>query len=171
VDAASAEVGVIGGAPGNICRPSTTTSLNGGACDLAGTEDCAQAESDKNADKNTMAADRKHAILEPVRNVPALCFERVTSLSVCEPEPVRNVLGCAFVAPGIVPQPEARADESARKEQVTGVDFLERRKTDCVDVITACAGSPAQALCVFGVVAGRSSAKAKARAGESARKV
>src|ERR1700733_5370022 len=32
------------------------------------------------------------AVLEPVRNFSAVCFERVTSISVCESEPVRNGL-------------------------------------------------------------------------------
>src|SRR3984885_1098511 len=36
------------------------------------------------------AADRKCAILEPVRNWSVVCFERVTTNSECEAEPVRN---------------------------------------------------------------------------------
>jgi len=41
--------------------------------------------------KGSAAAARFHfTILEPVRNVPLVCFEHVTSIFECEPEPVRN---------------------------------------------------------------------------------
>jgi len=44
-------------------------------------------------------ADRNTSILEPVRIVTGDCFLRVTAISVCESEPVRNEMKTSTQAP------------------------------------------------------------------------
>src|ERR1700735_945419 len=79
-----------------------------GICVAAGAEACGHAESAKIAEKISTAADRLNAVLAPVRNFSVVCFERVTSISVCEAEPVRNGAKFTLVAAGSIAKAEAR---------------------------------------------------------------